>query len=334
MVRRRSRRAKETSSRVVVVTGASSGIGRGVARAFAARGDDVVLAARGEQQLAAVARECTELGGRALVVPTDVSDEQAVQALVDRAVTELGRIDAWVNCAAVWSFGTFEHTPSRVFRQVVETTLLGPVHAARAVLPQYRAQGDGVLVNVASLYGWLSAPYVSGYVTAKWGLVGFGESLQHELRTTPGIAVCTVLPGTVDTPIYRHAANYVGRRIRPLPPVVPPERVVRAVVRVVDRPEPQVVVGRMQHGAARLHDLAPALYRRFAGPVVHRLALGSGPVPAHDGAVFVPDPAVSDVDDGWRAREHRIVRRALAAAVGASLAATALRRAARSTLSA
>lgn len=93
-----------------------------------------------------------------LAVPTDVSDEAAVQALADRAVEMFGRIDAWVNAAAVWSYGRFEDTPSQVFRQVVDTTLFGQVHAARAVLPVFRSQGHGVLVNISSLYGRLSSP--------------------------------------------------------------------------------------------------------------------------------------------------------------------------------
>ncbi|MDP9394281.1 MAG: SDR family oxidoreductase [Actinomycetota bacterium] len=111
------------------------------ARAFAARGDAVVLVARSAEGLDEVARECRAAGARPLVVPTDVSDEQAVERVVAQAVEEFGRIDAWVNCAAVWSYGRFEDTPSAVFRRIVETTLLGQIHAARSVLPRFRAQG-------------------------------------------------------------------------------------------------------------------------------------------------------------------------------------------------
>ncbi len=313
------------SQLVVVITGASSGIGRGAARAFAARGDGVVLAARSAQTLDEVAKECQALGGRAVAVPTDVSDEAAVQELVRRAVEEFGRIDAWVNAAAVWSYGRFEDTPGAVFRQIVETTLFGQVYAARAVLPQFRSQGHGVLVNVASLYGRVSSPYVAPYVTSKWGLLGFSEVLRQEVRDAPAIAVCTVLPGAADTPIYRHAANYVGRQIRPLPPVMSPERVVSAVVRTVDKPKAEIVVGRTQHLGALAHQLVPRLYDRVVGPLVDLGALQNLSSTDHDGTVFTPDPATNAVDDGWRDHDHRRVVTVLALAAGVVAAAAAAR---------
>lgn len=137
--------SRKAGQQVVVITGASSGIGRGVAHAFAARGADVVLAARSAQTLAEVARECQERGGRGLAVPTDVSDEAAVQGLARRAVDEFGRIDVWVNAAAVWSYGRFEDTPGPVFRQVVDTTLFGQVYAARAVRRSSDPRGTACL---------------------------------------------------------------------------------------------------------------------------------------------------------------------------------------------
>jgi len=282
-----------------------------------------VLAARSAQTLAEVARECEERGGRALVVPTDVSDEAAVQALVLRAVEEFGRIDAWVNAAAVWSYGRFEDTPGPVFRQIVDTTLFGQIYAARAVLPQFRAQGHGALVNIASLYGRVATPYVAPYVTSKWGLLGFSEVLRQELRDTPNIAVCTILPGAVDTPIYRHAANYVGRQIRPLPPVTAPKRVVTAVVRAVDHPKAEIVVGRAHHLGAWAHRLAPRIYDRLVGPIVEGGALRNVPEAAHDGNVFAPSPQTNAIDDGWRRHDHRLLGKILLVVVGVVAAARA-----------
>jgi len=320
-------RNPRTTPQVVVVSGASSGIGRGVALAFAARGADVVLAARSTETLDEVARACEARGARALAVPTDVSDEDAVHALAERAVERFGRIDAWVNVAAVWSYGRFEDTPADVFRRVVDTTLFGQVYAARAVVPLFRSQRQGVLVNVGSLYGRVSSPYVAPYVTSKWGLIGFSEVLRQELRDEPGISVCLVLPGAVDTPIYRHAANYTGRRIRPLPPVVAPERVVAAVVRAVDRPKAQLVVGRTQQVGAWLHTVTPAgLYDRVIGPMVDLAALQREHEPAHEGNVFAPAPETNAVDDGWRRHDHRrLAAGAALTAAGTALVAAASR---------
>jgi short-subunit dehydrogenase len=315
--------SRAADPQVVVVTGASSGIGRGVAHAFAARGASVVLAARSAQTLEEVAAECRQRGGRGLVVPTDVSDEAAVEALARRAVEEFGRIDAWVNAAAVWSYGRFEDTPGPVFRQIVDTTLFGQVHAARAVLPQFRAQRHGVLVNIASLYGRVSSPYVSAYVASKWGLIGFSEVLRQELRDAQGIAVCLILPGAVDTPIYRQAANYVGREIRPLPPVVSPQRVVAAVVRAVDSPKAEFIVGQTHHLGAWAHQLVPRLYDRVVGPLVDRFALRSAPSHEHEGNVFTSNPSLHAVDDNWRRHDHRRIKRVLTAGAGVTVAVRA-----------
>jgi short-subunit dehydrogenase len=316
--------------KVVVVTGASSGIGRGVARALSTRGDHVVLAARGRQALDEVGAECRRAGGSAVAVPTDVSDESALEELVRRAVAEFGRVDAWVNSAAVWSYGRFEDTLAEVFRQIVDTTLFGQIHAARAVLPHFRSQGHGVLVNIASLYGRVSSPYVAPYVTSKWGLLGFSEVLRQELRDAPGIKVCAILPGAVDTPIYRHAANYVGRDIRPLPPVISPERVVSAVVRAVDRPKAQVIVGRTHHLGAWAHQLMPGLYDRLVGPIVDVAALQRTSRDAHDGNVFVADSDSNGVDDGWRRHDHRRIGQVAGVAAGAVIAAKVAGRGSRS----
>lgn len=302
---------------VVVVTGASSGVGRAVAHAFAERGADLVLAARDGAALREVAAEC-ELRGpgggagdaatRALAVPTDVSDEAQVQALAAAAVERFGRVDVWVGAAASWSQGPFEDTPAHVFDQVVRTTLLGQTYGARAVLPVFRRQGSGVLVVVSSLYGELSAPYVAPYVAAKWGLTGFAEVLRLELRGVPGIHVSTVLPGTVDTPIYRHAAVYLGREIRPLPPVTSPERVARAVLSAADRPRRRVVVGQTQRAAVWVHHLLPAVYDRVVGPAVHRFGLRRETTPPRDGNVLEPTRAgAGPVSDGWRRHDHRRV---------------------------
>src|SRR5687767_2399088 len=155
------------SSRVVVLTGASSGIGRAAALAFAARGDRLVLAARGLADLEQVAARC---GGSPLVVPTDISDRAQVERLAEAAVAQFGRIDVWADSAAVMAYGKFEDVPADVFDRVVTTDLLGTANVARAALGVFRRQGRGTLILCSSLLAHITAPYMSAYVTSKWGL--------------------------------------------------------------------------------------------------------------------------------------------------------------------
>ena len=154
---------------VVVITGASSGIGLATAQAFARRGAKLVLAARGAESLEDAAEECRRLGADAIAVPTDVSDEPSVERLAAAAIAEFGCIDVWVGAASVYSYGTFERTPAEVFRKIVETNLLGQVSGARAALPRFREQGSGTLILVGSVYSKVTSPYVSPYIAASSG---------------------------------------------------------------------------------------------------------------------------------------------------------------------
>lgn len=254
---------------VVVVTGASSGIGRATALACAGRGARVVLAARSEAVLDEVARECRRRGGEGFAVPTDVADERAVRELAERAVDRFDRVDVWVNAAGVGILGRFDQVPSAELRRLLEVNVLGAVHGARAVLPVMRRQGRGVVIDVASLLGGVVvAPYLGGYAMSKAALVVFDDVLRQELALAGErrIEVCTLLPAAVDTPFFRQAGNRSGRPVRSLPPVATPERVARAVVRTAARPRPRVLVGPY----ARLLVAAHALARRPLGRAAAR----------------------------------------------------------------
>lgn len=299
--RRARRRGIDPDGAVVVIIGASSGIGRATAQQFAREGARLVLAARSATSLEEAAGECRAAGARSVsVFPLDIADAEASQRLVERTVAELGAVDVWVNAAAVMSYGTIEETPVDVQRRIVEVNLLGVMWGTRAVLPVFRRQGRGVLINVSSLYGKVATPYVSGYAASKFGILGFTQVTRQEMHDVPGVAVCAVLPGSIDTPIFRHAADYLGRQVKPVPPVSSPWRVARAVVHLARRPRRQVQVGQLQHLVSIGHALLPRAYGDLAPGVMRFVAVGRGSRQMHAGTVFEPDPSSDAIVGDWR----------------------------------
>ncbi|GAA3006205.1 MULTISPECIES: SDR family oxidoreductase [Streptosporangium] len=314
----------KVKDKVVVVTGASSGIGRATALAFAAEGASVVLAARREGVLKEVAEECEATGGRALVVPTDVTDEQAVRELARLAAERFGRIDVWVNCAAVTVFGPFSDVPLEDFRRVMDVNVMGYVHGARAALPYLRAQGAGVLVNVASIVGVVAQPYTHAYTMSKFAVRALGASLRQELALEGAkkIDVCTVMPATIDTPLFEHAANYTGRKPVAMPPVYTPQRVAKAIVKVVRSPRREVVVGPAGRAMVRQAKKAPGRTERAMATQVDRTHLSRRKRAADThGNLHEPIPGPGAVTGGWHGGRKTAVRRI---AVAATLAGAAV----------
>jgi NAD(P)-dependent dehydrogenase (short-subunit alcohol dehydrogenase family) len=289
-------------SRVVLVIGASSGIGRVTAVACSRRGDSVVLAARSEEGLRATEKECA---AATLVVPTDVTDAAAVDALFAAAVAEFGRVDAVVHTAAVIAYGRFEDVPAEVFDRAIATTFTGTATVSRAALRLFKAQGGGSLVLVGSLLGRIATPYMSSYVAAKWAVHGLARVLWIEARETPGVHVSMVAPGAVDTPVYQQAGSYLGRGGRPPPPVDPPERVARAIIRAIDHPRRHVSVGLANPIAALGFRLLPGVYDVLVGPLLRVAGISRREVPPNAGNVEEANPALEAPTGGWTRQRTR-----------------------------
>lgn len=289
---------------VVVLTGASSGIGRAAALAFARRGAIVVAAARREQALLEVAEECRRLAGDALAVPTDVSDRSSVRNLVDQTIAKFGRIDVWVNDAGVYLLGRIEDVPWDDYRQVLETNLFGTIHGARAVIPYFRRQGSGVLINVASIVGRVGQPYTSAYVASKFGVVGLSESLRAELLDAPDVHVCTVLPDATDTPIFHQAGNYTGRAIKAPDPVYDPEDVAQLIVRCAENPKREVYATTHAAFQSFMHALMPGTAEKQAAAHVEAEHFDRAPASSTSGNLHRPMPEHTQIRGGWQEREE------------------------------
>ncbi|MEX0761706.1 MAG: SDR family oxidoreductase [Dehalococcoidia bacterium] len=303
---------------VMVITGASSGIGRATALAAARRGSTVVLAARREQALQELASECQGLGGRALAVQTDVRNEEAVRNLARRAIENYGRIDVWVNNAAVTLFARFEEAPPDIYRQVFETNLFGQIHGARAVLPYFREQGSGVLINLSSVVAKVGQPYASAYVTTKHAIRGFSECLRQEVLDADDIHVCTILPAAIDTPLYQQAANYTGRAPKPMNPVYSAEKVAEAIISCAEHPKREVEVGGSSRAIGAMRAVAPGMSEKAAAKAVEKDHFTDTVVPPGPGNVLEPVPEWAEVSGGWQTTGEMPTGKIAAGAAGAA----------------
>jgi len=314
---------------VAVVTGASSGIGRATALRLVEQGAAVVLVARRPEALQTLADEIAEAGGVAVVAPADVSDADAVEDIAARVVERFGRIDVWVNNAAVIAFSPFESMPTAEFRRILEVNVMGVVNGSQVALRQMRSQGVGVLVNISSIFGALPPPYASAYAMSKAAVRSLSASLRQELRLdgVKGVDVVTVLPASIDTPIYHTSANHTGRELRPLPPVYDPDRVAAAIVSRIRRPRREVIVGPAGRPLLLQAKLVPAATERMMGWLVDRGQLSRRAAAESSGNLFRPstDARDTEMDGGWSSTWRGARRLTAAGAIAGAAAVVGVR---------
>jgi len=288
----------------VVITGASSGIGRATAHAFARHGARLTLAARREDILQDVVRECEQLGSDAVAIATDVTDPDAVRALAQAAEDAFGGIDIWVNNAGTGVAGPYQDGRLELHRRTIEVNLLGAMYGAHAVLPLFLRQGHGTLINTVSMGAWAPNAFAASYTASKFGLRGFAASLRQELGDHPGIHVCGVFPAIIDTPGLQHGANVSGRRINPGPLIYAPEAVARTIVALAQRPRAEVAVGWPARTAQAAYALMPRPTERLMGYFARRALGRAAPAPRTDGTVLQPGPQGASVSGGLRDQKN------------------------------
>ena len=298
---------KRLAGKTYIVTGASSGIGRGVALQLGRSGANVVIAARRTRALESLAREITVAGGTALVVTTDVANTADMHHLLRATLERFGRVDGWINNAAVMATGRFEEIPLEDHQRVLDTNLKGTLTGSYLAIEQFRTQGYGVLINVASIDSEVPHTCQASYSASKAGVLSLGRVLNQELRLNNqrGISVVTVMPWAIDTPLWDHAANYTGHQAQ-LPTLDGPEKPVNAIVRATLYPSAEITVGYKGKLAYWGHRLAPTPSDLFSRHAVQKGQVDLNPrVPDTSGNVHTPADKGQGISGGIRERIHQ-----------------------------
>src|SRR5688572_30215200 len=251
---------KPIQDQVVVIIGASSGIGRQTALDFAERGARVIAAARDDAGLQSLAQQSNSGGPEIITVVADTAEIEQVRAVADRAIEVHGRIDTWVQCAAVSLYATFEQTTPEEWRRILDVNLNGQAYGAMVALPCLRRAGGGALIHISSVEARRALPYQSAYAASKHGLSGMLDALRLELQHEKvPISVTEILPASVNTPFFDKARTKLGVRPTGVKPMYDPRAVSDAILHAATHPVREFVVG----GAGKLlqwtQDLAPGL---------------------------------------------------------------------------
>jgi short-subunit dehydrogenase len=273
-------------SRTVVITGASSGFGRGVALRLASQGYNLVLAARRGPLIDALAEEC----GNAIAVHADVGDPHQVEKIAAAAVAKFNRFDVWINNAGVAAIGPYERIPLEDHLRILQTNLGGAMAGSHVAMRHFRERGSGTLVNIASMLGRTPAPYYASYCATKYGIIGLCDALRQEVAAQGAldIRVCAVLPMAADTPFFDHAANYSGHTLQPFP-ITDAEEVIEAIVGVVNAPQDEITVGMSATAAVISERISQAVTHGMTGAMTQLLQMEEAPeAPVVEGNLHRP----------------------------------------------
>jgi NAD(P)-dependent dehydrogenase (short-subunit alcohol dehydrogenase family) len=303
----KSLKLKPLNQQVVVIVGASSGIGRETARRFAARGARVVVAARSAAGLESLVREIGEAGGEAMARTCEVADPADVRALADAAVARFGRIDTWVNNAAVATYARFEETSLEEFRRIMDVNFMGQVHGFQAALPHLRREGRGALIATSSIEALVSMPLHSAYAASKHAVEGMVDALRRELMAEGvPISVTSIKPATINTPFFNNAANHMDVKPTGMPPIYDPGMVADCILHAATHRVRDIFAGGSSKLMATTQALAPNALDRTLAKTGIEGARTDEPVPGGSaGALFAPREHESRVRGDFTDKQTR-----------------------------
>ncbi|QLG26835.1 SDR family oxidoreductase [Halorarum halophilum] len=289
---------KDVEDQVIVVTGASSGIGLSTARMAAERGAQLVLAARSEDALEELTGEITEAGGDAVYVVADVSDQDDVRTIAEVAEETYGGFDTWVNVAGAFIYGKLEDTPIEDMRRQFDTNVWGLLYGSLEAADHLKERG-GAIINVGSVVSDQAMPLQGSYSASKHAVKGFTDSLRMELEEEGApVSVTLVKPSAIDTPYPQHAKNYMDRGARLPPPQYAPETVARTILHAAEHPEREVFVGWGGKSMAVLGHYASSLMDTLMETVFYRFQRADRePGPLEDNSLDEPGGELEERGD-------------------------------------
>ncbi|UYQ95807.1 SDR family NAD(P)-dependent oxidoreductase [Chitinophaga horti] len=295
---------RKTAGKVFVVTGASSGFGRGVAEELGTYGASVVLVARRTELLKEIAARIDSAGGKALVVTADVSNEDDIQRVTDTAVAVFKKVDVWINNAGVGSIGRFWEIPLAEHSRLIDVNLKGVIYGSYAAIRLFRSQKFGTLINTGSIDSEVPLAYQSSYSASKAGVRSLGQAIHQELRLNNEryIRVVTIMPWAADTPWWRHAGNHSGGTPRMAAPDKP-DKVVNAIIYASLHRRKELAVGWKARMSYHSHHMAPHFTEWLSANIAHKYQIKDAPpAPDTSGALFKPMEAGRGIDDGVKKR--------------------------------